>query len=50
MWAEAFKGYGGSLVPSTVMGGGYQGNAATNFMDIMGVKAARDLALDLKAK
>lgn len=50
MWAEAFKGYGGALVPSTVMGGGYQGNAATNFMDIMGVKAARDLALDLKAK
>lgn len=50
MWAEAFKGYGGQLVPSTVMGGSYQGNAATNFMEIMGVKAAKDLSVDTKAR
>lgn len=49
-WAEAFENYGGALVPTTVMGSGYSGNAATTFMDILGAKAAKDLSLDLKTK
>lgn len=51
MWADAFKGYTGAIVPSTIMGSSsYQGNAATQFMEIMGLKAAKDLSLDLKNK
>lgn len=54
-WAEAFKSYPGQLVPSVVMGNGQSGsgNAATTtqmLMDILGVKAARDLSLDLNVK
>lgn len=49
-WAEAIQNYGGSWVPTTVMGGGSGGgNAALNFMEIMGMKAAKDLAVDTKA-
>lgn len=49
-WAEALKGYQGNITPSIVTGGGNVGNGATNFMEIMGIKAARDLNLDLKNK
>ena len=50
-WATAFQNFGGSIVPSVVSGGGGgSGNGAFNFMELMGAKAARDLALDLKNK
>lgn len=54
-WAEAFSKYQGNVVPqySTVTGGGsggYSGNAAMTFMEIMSMKAAKDLNLDLKNK
>jgi regulator of protease activity HflC (stomatin/prohibitin superfamily) len=49
-WSEALKGYSGNITPQIVYGGGSQGNGATNFMEIMGAKAARDLSLDLKNK
>jgi len=49
MWADAFKNYQGNLVPSVVTGGSYgaAGNAGINFMELMGIKAAKDLSLDL---
>jgi regulator of protease activity HflC (stomatin/prohibitin superfamily) len=48
MWSEAFSKYSGQIVPTTVMGGSVGGgNGATNFMEIMTAKAARDLSLDL---
>lgn len=51
MWAEAFSKYGGNVVPSVVTGGnGSGGNGAVNFMDMMGIKAMRDLSLDLSNK
>lgn len=49
-WAEAFKGYGGNVVPLYQTGGGSTGNGAINFMEIMGARAAKDLMLDLKNK
>jgi len=49
-WAEALKGYSGNITPQIVTGGGNAGNGATNFMEMMGAKAARDLSLDLKNK
>lgn len=49
-WAKAFSDYQGALVPQTVMGGGSGGNAAVNFMEIMGMKAAKDLSLDVTAR
>ena len=50
-WADAFAKFQGNVVPSYVGGGsGNNGNAAFNFMEIMGAKAARDLSLDLKNK
>jgi hypothetical protein len=51
VWANAFKEYKGNVTPTTVMGGnGHGGNAAVQFMEIMGAKAAMDLSLDLKNK
>lgn len=51
VWAEAFGKYQGSVVPQIQSGNGSNnGNGAVNFMEIMGTKAARDLALDLKKK
>lgn len=51
MWAQAFSQFGGSLVPSVQMGGsGTNGNAvnnAQNLLDMIGIKAAKDLALDM---
>lgn len=49
-WAKAFSEYGGNIVPTTVMGGGATANGATDFMKIMGAKAAMDLNLDMKVK
>lgn len=45
-WADAFSNYQGSLVPTYVSGGSGAGNAGFNFMELIGVKAARDLALE----
>jgi len=47
-WAEAFGKYQGNIVPQFSTGTGLQGNGAVNFMEIMSMKATRDLALDLK--
>jgi regulator of protease activity HflC (stomatin/prohibitin superfamily) len=48
VWAEAFAQYQGQLVPSTIMGGSFNGqNGATTFMEIMAAKAAKDLSLDM---
>ena len=50
-WAEAFAKYQGQMVPGVVMGGGNgsqtsMGNAQ-NFVDLMTMKAAKDLGLDM---
>lgn len=49
-WAKAFGEYSGAIVPQMQMGGGNGGNGAVNFMELMGMKAARDLNLDLSNK
>lgn len=49
-WAQAFKDYKGALVPGVVMGGGTQGgsaNAAQDFMNLLMMRTAKDLALDV---
>ena len=50
MWADAFAKYGGNIVPQIQTGGNGQGNGALNFAELMSMKAARDLSLDLKNK
>ena len=48
-WADAFAGYKGNVTPTYVTGaGGSQGNAAENFMQIIGMKAAQDLTVNPK--
>lgn len=48
-WAAAFKEYKGNVVPTIQTGASVSGsNGALNFMEIVGAKAARDLALDLE--
>lgn len=51
IWASAFEKHTQPLVPSVVMGAGSGGgsNAATQFMEMMGIKAARELAVDVQA-
>ncbi|MFQ3576272.1 MAG: SPFH domain-containing protein [Cytophagales bacterium] len=52
-WAEAFSKYQGQVTPTYVMGGGATSgsyNAAQQFMELMNMKTARDLNLDLKNK
>jgi hypothetical protein len=51
-WATAFQNYGGNVVPYYINGGGSTGgsNAATNFMDLMNMKATQDLNLNMKNK
>jgi hypothetical protein len=50
-WADAFMNYGGNMVPLYQSGGSGTGtNAATNFMDLMMMKTAKDLNLDMKNK
>lgn len=50
LWANAFMNFKGSVVPQIVTGGsgqtGVQANAASDFMSLMAMKAAKDLALD----
>lgn len=48
-WSEAFANYKGSFVPQVQTGGAGGGNAL-NFMELMGIKAAKDLSLDLSNK
>lgn len=49
MYSDAIKNYQGQWVPSVIMGqgSGQQANAATNLLELMGVKAARELGLDM---
>lgn len=51
LYADAIKGYQGQWVPGVVMGGSGQGggNGALTLMEILATKAARDLAVDLRA-
>ena len=50
-WADGFSKYQGNIVPTIQSGAtGNGANGATAFMEIMGAKAARDLALDLNTK
>ena len=48
-WADAFSKYQGNVTPQTVFGAGSSGgsNAAQDFMQLMSVKAAKDLQLDM---
>lgn len=54
MWATAFKEHNGAIVPSVVMGNGSSsGNAVSNangLVDLLTIKAAKDLSLDLGIK
>jgi len=48
MWSDAFGNYQGSLVPAYISGGGFSGgNAGNQFMEMMMMKTARDLNLDV---
>lgn len=48
-WADAFSKYNGSIVPQ-IQSGGSNVNGATNFMELMSAKFAKDLTIDLKTK
>jgi hypothetical protein len=50
VWADAFAHSQNPVVPGIVMGGGSGGNGASNtqsLMDLLTVKAAKDLSVDL---
>ncbi|MCG3205638.1 MAG: hypothetical protein KCHDKBKB_02360 [Elusimicrobia bacterium] len=51
-WADAMANMKQPVVPNVVSGGGSggTGNSVVNMMELMGIKAARDLQLDLKPK
>lgn len=49
-WAAAFGAFTGNLVPLYQTGGAGSNTNALNWMEIMGMKAARDLNLDLSNK
>lgn len=49
-WAKAFGEYTGNIVPLYYTGSGSNVNGATQFMELMGMKAAKDLSLDLRNK
>ena len=50
-WANAFSKYQGNVVPQYMSGSANgSSNAAANFMEIMMMKSAKDLNLDLKQK
>ena len=50
-WAEAFANSKNPVVPGIVMGQGATGaNGVSQFMELLGAKAARDLQLDIQAK
>lgn len=51
MWADAMSKMTQPVVPQIITGAtSAAGNAATQFMELMGLKSARDLALDMRAK
>ena len=51
MWATAFAEFKGNLVPQIQTGGnGVNGNSASQFMDLMMIKAAKDLQVDFNTK
>jgi len=51
MWAGAFSNYKGNIVPQIQTGGSGNGqNGGLNFMELMTMKAAKDLSLDLKVE
>lgn len=48
VYADAIKGYSGNWVPQVVTGGGSTASTqGTQLLEYMGIKAARDLAIDL---
>jgi hypothetical protein len=49
MWAAAFRDFRGAIVPTISTNGGTGGtnNAAADFMSMIGMKAAKDLALEM---
>lgn len=51
-YADAIQGYQGNWVPTTVMGGNSKGstNGATALIDLLTVKTAKDLSLDMNVK
>lgn len=49
MW-DAFSKFGGNLVPLYQTGSGSTNNNALDYLQIMGMKAARDLNLDMSTK
>lgn len=49
LWSGAFANYKGNLVPQiSTGGGGNSANGGLDFMEIMTMKAAKDLSLDMK--
>jgi hypothetical protein len=51
LWAEALAKTNATLVPTVSTGGsGPGGNALNNMMELLSIKASRDLALDIRAK
>lgn len=49
-WADAFSKFQGNLVPTYQMGGSGNGTNAMNWMEVMGMKAMKDLSLDMSNK
>lgn len=47
VYADAIKGYGGSWVPSVVMGEGGRQNGAMDLVNLLTAKTARELGLDM---
>lgn len=53
IWATAFKDHQGPMVPSVVMGGNGSGNAVNSagaLVDMLTVKTAKDLAVDMSIR
>lgn len=46
-WAEAFANYTGNIVPQISSGETGSNNGAVQFMQMMGMKAAKDLSLEI---
>ncbi len=49
-WADAFSKFQGNLVPLYQSGNSGGGSSAMNWMEVMGMKAMKDLNLDMKNK
>lgn len=50
VWADAFSKFQGNLVPLYQSGNSSGGTSAMNWMEIMGIKAMKDLNLDMSNK